>query len=111
MTSEIWTEKYRPSKFSEIVGQDEIVKRVEALVKSVNIPHILFAGPAGTGKTYLAMAKAVNLLMTKAVRRIILTRPAIEAGESLPLIFNVAPLTSADAVKITESILYSTDKE
>lgn len=40
-------------------------------------------GPAGTGKTYLAMAMAVNFLMEKRVRRIILTRPAIEAGESL----------------------------
>jgi len=61
MTSEIWTEKYRPSKFSEIVGQDEIVKRVEALVKSVNIPHILFAGPAGTGKSTLALITVKEL--------------------------------------------------
>ncbi len=40
-------------------------------------------GPAGTGKTYLAMAKAVNALQTKQVSRIILTRPAVEAGERL----------------------------
>ena len=40
-------------------------------------------GPAGTGKTYLAMAKAVQALQAKAVNRIILTRPAVEAGESL----------------------------
>ena len=40
-------------------------------------------GPAGTGKTYLAMAKAVQALQTKQVSRIILTRPAIEAGERL----------------------------
>jgi len=40
-------------------------------------------GPAGTGKTYLAMAKAVQALQTKQVTRIILTRPAIEAGERL----------------------------
>ena len=45
---------------------------------------IVFAtGPAGTGKTYLAMAMAVNFLLEKKVRRIILARPAIEAGESL----------------------------
>jgi phosphate starvation-inducible PhoH-like protein len=45
---------------------------------------ITFAvGPAGTGKTYLAMAMAVHYLIEKKVRRIILTRPAIEAGESL----------------------------
>ncbi|OGJ12456.1 Replication factor C small subunit [Candidatus Pacearchaeota archaeon RBG_19FT_COMBO_34_9] len=51
----IWTEKYRPSKFSELVGQDNSVKRVEALTNSMNIPHMLFAGPAGTGKSTLAL--------------------------------------------------------
>jgi len=55
MTSEIWTEKFRPSKFSEVVGQEEIVKRIEALTNSLNIPHLLFAGPAGTGKSTLAL--------------------------------------------------------
>lgn len=55
MMSSIWTEKYRPSKFYELVGQDDIVKRVESLTNSLNIPHLLFAGPAGTGKSSLAL--------------------------------------------------------
>ena len=55
MISSIWTEKYRPSKFYELVGQEDIVKRIESLTNSMNIPHLLFAGPAGTGKSSLAL--------------------------------------------------------
>ena len=55
MVSEIWTEKYRPAIFSELVGQDDIVKRIESMTNSLNIPHLLFAGPAGTGKSSLAL--------------------------------------------------------
>ncbi len=53
--SDIWTERYRPTKFEEVVGQQEVVKRVRSLVQALNIPHILFAGPAGTGKSTLAL--------------------------------------------------------
>ncbi|OBA79643.1 phosphate starvation-inducible protein PhoH [Mycobacterium sp. 1164966.3] len=53
-------------------------------VDAIDANTIVFGvGPAGTGKTYLAMAKAVNALQTKQVTRIILTRPAVEAGERL----------------------------
>ncbi len=55
MLSKIWTEKYRPSNYLEVVGQDNILKRVESLTKAMNIPHLLFAGPAGTGKSTLAL--------------------------------------------------------
>ncbi|KWX01942.1 PhoH-like protein [Carbonactinospora thermoautotrophica] len=53
-------------------------------VEAIDKHTIVFAiGPAGTGKTYLAMAKAVQALQAKQVNRIILTRPAVEAGERL----------------------------
>ncbi len=53
--TDIWTERYRPGTFEEVVGQQEIVKRVKSLVQAMNIPHLLFAGPAGTGKSTLAL--------------------------------------------------------
>ncbi|HET7173887.1 MAG TPA: PhoH family protein [Nocardioidaceae bacterium] len=53
-------------------------------VDAIDKQTVVFAiGPAGTGKTYLAMAKAVQALQAKQVNRIILTRPAVEAGERL----------------------------
>jgi len=55
MESTIWTEKYRPKDFSEIKGQQEIVKRVKAFVDLKNMPHLLFTGPAGVGKSTLAL--------------------------------------------------------
>ncbi len=54
-TTNIWTEKYRPDTFDNVVGQQEIVKRLRSLVQAMNIPHLLLAGPAGTGKSTLAL--------------------------------------------------------
>ncbi|ATP56709.1 phosphate starvation-inducible protein PhoH [Pedobacter ginsengisoli] len=54
------------------------------MVESINKNDVLFAiGPAGTGKTYTAVALAVRALKNKEIKRIILTRPAVEAGENL----------------------------
>jgi phosphate starvation-inducible protein PhoH and related proteins len=54
------------------------------MVESINVSDIIFAiGPAGTGKTYTAVALAVRALKNKEIKRIILTRPAVEAGENL----------------------------
>lgn len=56
----------------------------QAYVKAMNTNDMVFAiGPAGTGKTYLAVVKAVSALKAGQIKRIVLTRPAVEAGESL----------------------------
>ncbi len=58
---EIWTEKYRPKLLEEIIGQNDIVKRLDGFVKNKSLPHCLFSGPAGVGKTTCALAIAREL--------------------------------------------------
>lgn len=57
-TTMIWIEKYRPVTLSDIVGQDDIVERLQSYVKTGNLPHLLFTGSAGVGKTTAAVALA-----------------------------------------------------
>ena len=84
----------RDSHPAELLGQPILTARgksiraktlgQKAYVEAIDHHTITFGiGPAGTGKTYLAMAKAVQALTRKQVSRIILTRPAVEAGERL----------------------------
>lgn len=56
--STIWTEKYRPKTFDEIKGQEDIVTKLKAFVKQKNIPHLLFSGPAGVGKSTISLVVA-----------------------------------------------------
>ncbi len=58
---DVWVEKYRPKSLDEVVGQKEVVERLKSYVKAKAMPHLLFAGPAGTGKTTCAIALAREL--------------------------------------------------
>lgn len=58
MNNAVWSEKYRPNKLNEVINQRHVVERVKAFVKDKNIPHLLFAGPPGIGKTSVALALA-----------------------------------------------------
>lgn len=83
-----------PESAAEILGQEIVARRGRIIrpktagqreyVDAIDENTIVFGiGPAGSGKTYLAVAKAVQALQAKQVKRIILTRPAVEAGEKL----------------------------
>jgi len=57
-----WVEKYRPQKFEEIVSQNIAINNLKKFVKSGDMPHMIFSGPAGTGKTSTALIIAKSML-------------------------------------------------
>ncbi len=63
MNKEIpWVEKYRPQSFSDIVSQSIAINRLKEFIKTPNMPHMIFTGPAGTGKTSTALIIANSYL-------------------------------------------------
>jgi replication factor C small subunit len=61
LKEEIWIEKYRPKKLEDVVGQTDVVKRLSSYIQSRNLPHLLFSGHPGTGKTVSAICVAREL--------------------------------------------------
>ncbi|MFW9875718.1 MAG: replication factor C small subunit, partial [Candidatus Thorarchaeota archaeon] len=75
-----WVEKYRPRVLDEIVNQKGIIKRLKQFVKDISMPHLIFAGPAGTGKTTSALAMVREMYGRKmAVNRTYLELNASDA--------------------------------
>ena len=63
-----WVEKYRPRFLKNIVNQKAIVKRLAQFVKDKSMPHLIFAGPAGTGKTTSGLAIVRELYRNKMIK-------------------------------------------
>lgn len=76
----LWTEKYRPKRLDDIVDQREVIERVKQFVKTKNIPHMLFAGPPGTGKTTTALALAYELYGSNWRRNVLELNASDERG-------------------------------
>ena len=113
MSLELWVEKYRPEKLSDVVNQEEIIERLNAFVKNKNIPNLLFAGPAGVGKTTCAIAIAHELYGKKWRNNYLETNASDERGidtirhkikdfaRTIPMgdvSFKIAVLDEADAL-------------
>jgi len=60
-----WVEKYRPRLLGDVVNQEAIIKRLKQFIKDKSMPHLIFAGPAGTGKTTSALAMVRELYGNK----------------------------------------------
>jgi replication factor C small subunit len=65
----MWTEKYRPKTLDELKGHDDIILRLKGFVERRNLPHLLLAGPPGTGKTTALLALANDLFGSNNVAR------------------------------------------
>ncbi|MCX6815236.1 MAG: replication factor C small subunit [Candidatus Aenigmarchaeota archaeon] len=58
MLESIWTEKYRPKRLEEVIGQEHVVPRIKSFIENKSLPHCMFTGPAGCGKTTVALCIA-----------------------------------------------------
>ncbi|MCD6348153.1 MAG: replication factor C small subunit [Candidatus Korarchaeota archaeon] len=67
MRFELWIEKYRPRTLDDVVDQEDAIRALKGFVEKKSMPHLLFAGPAGTGKTTTALALAHDIYGSEEV--------------------------------------------
>lgn len=77
---QLWTEKYRPKRFDELIGQIAIVERVKAMVSQENVNNLLLAGPPGCGKTTLVLVAAQELYGESWRENVLETNASVDRG-------------------------------
>jgi len=105
MSAELWTEKYRSKSLDEVVNHKEIISRLKKFVEDRNIPHLLFVGPAGVGKTTTVLALAQDLYGPDYLNHILELNASDERGinvirEKVKFFARTAPIRSGVSFKI-----------
>ncbi|RLG34693.1 replication factor C small subunit, partial [Methanosarcinales archaeon] len=105
MSIELWTEKYRPRTLDEVVDHEEVISRLKRFVEERNIPHLLFVGPAGVGKTTTILALAQDLYGPGYMNFILELNASDERGinvirEKVKFFARTAPMRSEVPFKI-----------
>src|SRR5690606_8041527 len=75
-----WIEKYRPKKLSQVIHQNEVVRMLENVLETGNLPHLLFHGQPGTGKTSTILAIGMELFGPQFKERVIELNASDERG-------------------------------
>jgi len=105
MSAELWTEKYRPKTLDNVVNHKEIVSRLKRFVEDKNLPHLLFVGPAGVGKTTAVLALAQDLYGADFLNQVLELNASDERGinvirEKVKVFARTAPIQSGVSFKI-----------
>ena len=93
----MWTEKYRPKTLDNMINQKDIVERLKSFATSKNVPHSIFAGPPGTGKTMAAeiIANELELNMYRVDLSMVVSKYVGETEKNLNRIFKDAEDSNA----------------
>jgi len=105
MNVEVWTEKYRSRSLEDVVDHKEIVSRLKSFVKEKNVPHLLFVGPAGVGKTTTILAFARDMFGPDYTNSVLELNASDERGintvrEKVKVFARTAPIQSDVSFKI-----------
>lgn len=102
MNSQLWVEKYRPLNIASIKSQDDIIDSFKNIIKTKNMPHLLFFGPSGCGKTSTILALARDLFGKAFKERVIELNASDERG--IKVVRDKIKIYAKSAINVKENI-------